>query len=365
MTYYLSSDGVSYALPEYTKKRVNWAGRVLAQGVSASAPGEWDLALGIIDNWRASHARPLVGIRVTLGRRASDIDPNALIAQRQKRLASIASKLRRFPAMQLSQMQDLGGCRAVVQDISALRALRLRQLVGQRTKDRVRPEICKVDDYLAHPKADGYRGIHLIYKFRTTVPDLLPYDGLRVEVQLRSRLQHLWATSVETVGAFTHQALKSGLGEEDWRRFFTLVAARFAIRERAPQVPETPQETPTLVAEIRQLAVRLNVISALESMDAVVKHVNAAAASRRDPRKLYLLELHSRTNEVRLWGFEAKHQIAANEFYLQREKQFAGDPSVQAVLVSVDSLTALPAAYPNYYADTNKFVRTIRRMLWG
>lgn len=39
---------------------------------------------------------------------------NSLVAQRIKRLYSIRHKLKRFPTMRLTQIQDIGGCRAIV-----------------------------------------------------------------------------------------------------------------------------------------------------------------------------------------------------------------------------------------------------------
>ncbi len=52
-----------------------------------------------------------------------------------------------------------------------------------------------------------------------------------IEVQLRTRLQHNWATAVETVGIFTGEALKSSQGNEDWQDFFRLVSTWFAHKE--------------------------------------------------------------------------------------------------------------------------------------
>jgi hypothetical protein len=60
-------------------------------------------------------------------------------------------------------------------------------------------------------------------------------------MQLRSRLQHAWATAVETTGDFIGQALKSNLGSEAWLQFFRLMAAAIAMEERATPVPDTPQ----------------------------------------------------------------------------------------------------------------------------
>lgn len=46
-------------------------------------------------------------------------------------------------------------------------------------------------DYLTRPKADGYRAFHLLVR---------RHDHL-VEIQLRTRRQHIWATTVEQVEA--------------------------------------------------------------------------------------------------------------------------------------------------------------------
>ncbi len=39
-------------------------------------------------------------------------------------------------------------------------------------------------------------------------------------MQIRTAVQHSWATAVEVVGAFTAQSLKSSQGNEKWLDFF-------------------------------------------------------------------------------------------------------------------------------------------------
>lgn len=54
-----------------------------------------------------------------------------------------------------------------------------------------------MDDYISTPKESGYRSLHLKYKNKNKYrPD---YDGLQIEIQLRTKLQHIWATAVETM----------------------------------------------------------------------------------------------------------------------------------------------------------------------
>lgn len=104
--------------PLHARGEVDRAGRTLVD--PAADIMTYHAALPIVNNWRSSHSWPLNSFQTTLRSRAKAVDARALIAQRLKRLASIESKLRRFPHMQLSQMQDLGGCRAVVRKLRAV-----------------------------------------------------------------------------------------------------------------------------------------------------------------------------------------------------------------------------------------------------
>jgi hypothetical protein len=105
----------------FSKGRIDRAGRALLTMPPDDPAREAEVA--VVDNWRACHAYPLQVIKMTLLRRAKKIDSRALIAQRLKRRPSIEIKLRDNPRMQLSQMQDLGGCRAVLSSVAHVRKL--------------------------------------------------------------------------------------------------------------------------------------------------------------------------------------------------------------------------------------------------
>jgi hypothetical protein len=194
-----------------SRTRVDKAGTAYVN--PATSPEKRELALAVINNWRSSHAFPLNTLQVSLRTRARHVDPDALVAQRIKRLPSIRANLERIPGMSLSRMQDTGGCRAVVQSVDEVAALFEKYRSGNGRHADVR-----CDDYLFdQPKPSGYRGIHLVYSYKSDRK--ATFNGLRIEVQLRSRLQHAWATAVETVGTFTRQALKSSQGAEDSLQF--------------------------------------------------------------------------------------------------------------------------------------------------
>lgn len=238
---------MDWTLPRYKRGVVDRAGTALLEAV-------WELdrenILVVVDNWRSSHNYPLHSLTMNLRTRARAIDQDALIAQRLKRLTSITSKLEREPTMKLSQMHDIGGCRAVVRDAHCLNAL-----IAKFEKGRHKCwELHKKYDYVANPKPDGYRSVHLVYRYASDSTERAPYSKLRIEVQLRSRLQHAWATALETVDTFTRQALKANKGEPDWQRFFTLMGHSIALREGQNAVPGTPYSRTELVGEIAHLA---------------------------------------------------------------------------------------------------------------
>jgi RelA/SpoT family protein len=143
--------------------------------------------------------------------------PPAILAHRLKRASSILAKLRRMPKLKLSRMQDIGGLRAVVLTLENARAL--QEACGGFVALR--------DDYISQPKPTGYRGVHLIFR----------HDELQVEFQVRTALQHAWATAVETMEILLGKPLKAGQGPDKWLKFFEITASAFAHVEDSPLVP--------------------------------------------------------------------------------------------------------------------------------
>lgn len=118
-----------YERPFFTPTQVNRAGRHLVTApddIMVLPKDERDEifgALSMVNNWRAVHAYPLNAIYVTLASKAKRIDGHADVVQRLKRHVSILDKLFRSGTMEVSQMQDIGGCRAVVTDLRLLNEL--------------------------------------------------------------------------------------------------------------------------------------------------------------------------------------------------------------------------------------------------
>ena len=106
---------VSDLNPKYpggSKGRVNRAGENVRNGKTKLEDAV------VIDQWRAAHRSVLNTFQAILRTRTRN--SNVIVAQRHKRRHTIFDKLRRFPKMQLSRMDDVAGCRLIFQSIDDL-----------------------------------------------------------------------------------------------------------------------------------------------------------------------------------------------------------------------------------------------------
>lgn len=164
----------------FDPKEIDRAGRVLAGAEGDGTTAEFDEAVRLVGAWRASHSHPLNTLRVNLQRRAGE---DGIVAQRLKRLPSIIGKLKRLRRLRLSQIQDIGGCRVVVPG-----AEDAYDIAASLADSRMRHRPLHSANYIAEPRRTGYRSLHLVYQYHTDRKR--EYDGLKIEIQLRSRLQH-------------------------------------------------------------------------------------------------------------------------------------------------------------------------------
>lgn len=342
-------DDMAWSIPKYDRALINQAGDVLIHG--ATQRMSEDLAFEIIDNWRSSHNFPLNTFQVGLRRKAKEIDNKSLVAQRIKRLSSIKSKLDRFGEMKLSQMQDIGGCRAIVNSIA-----KVKKLVELYKKSGIKHKLVGEKDYINEPKPTGYRSVHLVYKYYSDKKNT--YNDLKVEIQIRTLLQHAWATAVETVGTFTRQPLKSSVGAEEWLRFFELMGTAIALREKTPPIPNTPQNECELKKELIKYEDRLQVKYHLNAWGKALKTIEPTVANAH----YYLLTLDPANEQLSIFGYKQSDLSKASEEYLRIEREIVNNNS-DAVLVSAESLDALKRAYPNYYLDTNLFLNIVEEVV--
>lgn len=187
-------------LGDYTASEINRLGERLRKG--ATRADDLRMLAHFRDGFEAATVsaaeivRGIIFCKATLAMRPS------------KSTLSIIAKLQREKS-RLSQMQDIGGLRVIVAKMSQQR--RLVQAIcaafpESRTVNRV-----------ADPRS-GYRGVHVVVR----------HSGRLIEIQVRTRLQNLWAQISEKLADRFGQEVKYGggpqnvqdvlAGQSDWIR---------------------------------------------------------------------------------------------------------------------------------------------------
>jgi ppGpp synthetase/RelA/SpoT-type nucleotidyltranferase len=347
---------------KYNKIEINNAGKILCNDNASEE--EINKAINILNNWRAAHSYPLHIFQMRLKNKSKKVDKNYLVAQRLKRVPAIIYKLKRSyhghkPSMKLFQMQDIGGCRAILSEISLVKELcEIYYLRGDLKHRRL-----GYKDYISTPKEDGYRGIHLIYEYKSD-KGKKEFNELRVEVQMRSRLQHIWATAVETVDFFTRQAIKSNEGHPEWVLFFKLVSSAFAKIENSPLVPNTPCNEKELYSLIKVKEQELNVISRMNGWTNAMKYFkNEIKTKSKRKVKFFLLELDIIGEKLNIQSYIKEEEQKAINDYSSLEKRHSGRKDYDVVLVGVDTANDLEKAYPNYFVDCREFILLLKKIV--
>lgn len=348
------------AVRKHTAKQIDKAGKVLSS--PAATKQQIDDAIAVMDNWRVAHNRPLEMARTTLAARVKRVNPKATIGTRLKREESIRGKLLREPTMKLSKMQDIGGCRVILRDMKEV-----DNLVALYAND----DGISVTDYIDSPgpRVSGYRGKHIIWRFEGEGEEDTGYKPIRIEIQVRTELQHSWATAVEVCSTFTAQNLKSdhpSVSDERWVRFFALMGSVMALREGGRLVKDTPSEKGKLFSELKALASALRVIEMMKRWNTATEIISAAA---NDPKAHhFLIELqafdHLRAR-VNVTAYGKGHEQRAAEDRVELEKYARTKIGIQVALVAVQSVDTLQTAYPNYFSDTRRFLKELDIALHG
>ena len=351
---------------KYSGKKVIKAGEKLRDPyLHEQDPDCFSESADIMSYWRFSHESSLEQAFILVQKLSLKHDKNAIFAKRLKRMVSIVRKLRRFERMQLKNMHDIGGCRAILSNEK-----RLRKVVRELKKY---PEFqvgkgYRIDDYIQKPKEDGYRSFHLVGKFKDN-------DGQikSIEVQLRTQIQHYWATAVEIVDLFTGQALKSSIGNQDWKDFFLSVSQQFAImegihlfetlppqeklRKYNKEILSNPNRYFEACINAKKHSFALKVIDRLNAFSGSLKVIDTKLTGLKSTEYGYvLLEIDIPNLNLSTRFFPNEESEDAEAAYLASEKEAAEKESLVVALVSTSAVGDIKKAYPNYFADSSKFL---------
>jgi putative GTP pyrophosphokinase len=197
-------------------------------------------AFRTLREWRQTCAYPLSLVTPALRKWVLRESFEGVAGQRLKRTPQIAIKLTRFPTMRLSQMEDIGGCRAVLLNQGEVDAVARHIERWWDVKYR--------SDYRDDGKpGSGYRALHYVVVRQKRL----------IEIQLRTQGQHRWSETVERTASRLSFDLKDGQGPPELIQYFRAASDLIALQDIGADVEESlMDEFETLREQVRPYFVR-------------------------------------------------------------------------------------------------------------
>jgi putative GTP pyrophosphokinase len=204
--------------------QVDKLGERLKQGAATDAD------LDLLDEYRSTFIQAYQRVVETILRELH-LEPTGRSA---KTTDSIVQKLRRG-SMKLSRMQDIAGCRITVSD--------------RAQQDRVVNSLSTlftgstVVDRRANP-SHGYRAVHVIARV----------EDARIEIQVRTEMQHFWAQLSERLSDIIDPSIKYGGGDSNIQEALSEVSSAISGFEAIED--DFPEEIRKQLIDTLQIALK-------------------------------------------------------------------------------------------------------------
>ena len=158
-----------------------------------------------LQDFRVSYKNSLSNIFNILAEESKKVRKSRVVTYRIKRIESIISKLNRFPNMELGKMIDVAGCRCIVDSIQDI--TNIKEALEKRL------DVFDVKDYITNKPSDddGYSAMHLFVRCNEHLKK-------PIEIQIRTKDQHNWATFVEIIDVIYDTKIKEGQKNPELQR---------------------------------------------------------------------------------------------------------------------------------------------------
>lgn len=290
--------------------------------------------LDLLQAHRLSFTEPLFRTFKELTQYKSTVERSAIIAFRLKRISTIINKVIRKPEMQLNRMWDIAGIRIIFGDEGSAR--RMVNLIVQ--KYEVRGQI---RNYFEDPKKIGYQAFHIYITE--------PNSGKVIEVQIRTRDTHNWATLVEITDVLYNTRLKEEGFENNKTlgRFHHLVSSEKELE---------PEEANFLYKTLDKYDFITKLAETFRKNSSIVKKQWQQVNSKD---RYFLIELSS-DSIPKLSGYK-NYEKAELDYFNAYKK----DEGALIVLTSIHkpSFEQISIAYANYILSYHRFMKDVQDII--
>ena len=341
-----------------SRKQATAAGKILKELSGKQNSEEYRKQILILDSWRHQHEEPA---QIFFNKLVGIINkyPDAMATYRLKRKESILKKLYRSNGnFELGAIDDIAGCRAIVNSVSEVYEV-YNEILNLKEAGEI--DIKKTKDYIENPEKSGYRSLHIIIKQTLKQEDI--DRQYRIELQIRTKLQHYWSTAVEAMSEIDNVEYKDPtlVSEGNTRiqsclQFFKVISKLFACCENNDD--ELKEE---LVNSVRTNDNFKEIIKDLKAARNSVT-INMQKNIAKSGEGLYLLELSRETQELTIHSYTmdcvekaiTNYNSKENSSISNEANKIKYDTEIDSGSVNKDLTVEKPDAQTSYITSINR-----------
>ncbi len=298
----------------------------------------------IFDEYRKRHLGPLTEISMDLQKWLADYECEFYIAQRLKRKPQIISKLKRLH-VRLTQLQDIGGARIVVEDNDQVE--KIYAYLHDELKKQDKISVIRVKDYRERGRdTTGYRALHVI----------MSLDGVFVELQIRSRIQHYWSELIERTSVVYGFTLKEQKGDPEVIHYFQQLSYAFYEIESGRDITSSMQisleEFRKKAEEIIQSSDNKRIFDSFIHDD-ILKTMSSREKSRGVGFKNWLMIFDWNSGSFIDWSDVGRDIDQAVNTYVKAESQYNQGEGFEVVLIGSSSVATIRQTHSHYFGITH------------
>ena len=302
-------------------------------------------ALSKLQQYRLSYKEIIKKVFDIVTDEAAKINSEAICAFRIKRIDSIIRKLKRLKGgIELKSMGDIAGCRCILSSddevYKLMKAIKKHPYV--KTKDS--------SDYIKNPKPSGYKSIHMY----VTIDG---YDKMIVEIQLRSKQHHNWATFVEVLDLIYKVNIKEQLHTRTLK--YKELAQFHQILSKSDSTLQQ-EDIHQLFRTVIRYDIAKKVSSHMLKNIVNIRKQWATIMTEYPNRPNYFYICTSKNREPIIMAFNSYKE--SEDYYYSKFEQ---DSEINQVLVCLNdaSFDTISIAYSNYILACHEFSHRIPRFL--
>ena len=263
-----------------------------------------------------------------------------IVVTRLKRMESIIDKLRRPNSSKLSRIDDIAGIRIIVNnftEIYEISELLEKLLISNNCQLKYNK------DYIEFSKKDGYRSLHKIFTFS------YENKNLNFEIQIRTKLQHLWSTTVEIYDLIEYKNLKSG----SFNKLKTWEGLFFKRCSKTVENFEKENFTTSkkIVNKIFTFKKYIKIFERLKTIKSI-KNINLLKDYKDEDSLLLIIDIEN--GSIDFLDGEAKNLVTYYNILEQEVKK-----NIKLLLLTIKNIKKLHFAYSNYFLNNNEFIELI------